>query len=486
MENGGTSTVTMLSDNSSVVIQNTTMQLRSCTNASCDGTITLADTGTIAIATNNATTGITITDSGSGVGAVYTDDYESNFVARSLITKQYVDTEIGNLTGTTSQAITGATNGLTKSGQSVKLGGALTSNTDICTDGSIFKLKNNNDENTAMIFCADASQNLIWLRAADSGWTQCAVVAANKYSAAMWYCDGTISDRHQEIALCADGTYHKSESGGWTFDALGNTGVTATYAADYSSDFVARSLVDKAYVDASAGAIDANNGLTRQGDYITLGGSLTGDTTISGAHTLALSSLTAFNATATNIGLTGVVTATGAVHATSTLGVSGATQIGGTLGVTGALTTTTTAQIGGTLTLDTVTTGDVGTDEVMLITSGGVVKKVAASTLGEDNNIYSKITYTSSQTLTTGSSYVILVNHSVPVTITLPATPLDGQVFKIKDVSSGGALTNNITIGRNGKDMDRTAANALINTDSGALELVYDSALGWFTLAFVN
>ena len=295
-----------------------------------------------------------------------------------------------------------------------------------------------------------------------------------------------------QIGVCVDGSVNVCSYSGLIYcdrNSSGNRNLMQ-YAIDYSVDMNnPRIIPDIGFVTGqttTSGVQTANNGLTKFGTNVTLGGALTGNTTISGAHTLTLNSLTAFNATATNIGLTGIVTATGAVHATSTLGITGATQIGGTLGVTGALTTTTTAQICGALTLSSVATGDVGTDEVMLITSGGVVKKVAASTLGEDNNIYSKTTYTSSQTLTTGSSYVILVNHSVPMTITLPATPLEGQAFKIKDVSSGGALTNNITIGRNGKDMDRTASNALINTDSGALELVYDSALGWFTLAFVN
>jgi len=80
------------------------------------------------------------------------------------------------------------------------------------------------------------------------------------------------------------------------------------------------------------------NGLCTSGANIVLGGALTGDTTISGAHTLCLSSLTAFNATATNIGLTGAVGVTGAIDGSSTLDILGSTALHSTLAVTGTTT----------------------------------------------------------------------------------------------------------------------------------------------------
>jgi hypothetical protein len=47
-------------------------------------------------------------------------------------------------------------------------------------------------------------------------------------------------------------------------------------------------IVDKQYVDSATGGICASNGLTKSGSYITLGGALTGETTINGAHTLRM------------------------------------------------------------------------------------------------------------------------------------------------------------------------------------------------------
>lgn len=148
-----------------------------------------------------------------------------------------------------------------------------------------------------------------------------------------------------------------------------------------------------------------------------------------------------------------------------------------TLRISGATTIT------GQLTLSLVNISSVSTDDVMVIDSSGVVKKITKSSLGDKNNIYSHTAVTSNVTLSTGSSYVILVNSSTEITITLPTTPINGQVFKIKDIS-GLALNNNIIINGNGKNIDGYSM-ARINTDYGAFELMYNGT-AWYTLSFVN
>lgn len=115
------------------------------------------------------------------------------------------------------------------------------------------------------------------------------------------------------------------------------------------------------------------------------------------------------------------------------------------------------------------------------------MKQVSSSNLGDSNSIYSKLIVASSTTLFDNDEYVILVNHSAPVTISLPSKPSDGRAFKIKDVSSSGALSFNITISGNGALIDNQPSDALINTDAGAIELVYDNSLtSWYSLAFIN
>ncbi len=127
-------------------------------------------------------------------------------------------------------------------------------------------------------------------------------------------------------------------------------------------------------------------------------------------------------------------------------------------------------------------------DSVLVWNSGDkLIKTVVGGSLGDKNNIYSKTIVTGNTLLTTGSTYAILVNSSgSTVTLTLPALPIDGQAFKIKDVAND-ALTYNITIDRNGNNIDSVANDAIINTDGGAIELMYDITLGsWYILSFIN
>lgn len=65
------------------------------------------------------------------------------------------------------------------------------------------------------------------------------------------------------------------------------------------------------------------------------------------------------------------------------------------------------------------------------------------------------------------------------VTITLPASPSIGDQVKLID-SHGTAATNNITVGRNGQKIQRSAADLTISTNGAGIALVYyDSDNGW-------
>lgn len=81
--------------------------------------------------------------------------------------------------------------------------------------------------------------------------------------------------------------------------------VGAQYDADYSANFTDRSLVDKAYVDSVAGGgsiYTFENGLTELSGNVKIGGSLTENTTLSGAYDVTFTDLTGFSAITSDAG----------------------------------------------------------------------------------------------------------------------------------------------------------------------------------------
>lgn len=113
------------------------------------------------------------------------------------------------------------------------------------------------------------------------------------------------------------------------------------------------------------------------------------------------------------------------------------------------------------------------------------VTLISGMTSGGSQNIYiTKRIITGSTTLLT-TDFVIFVNGSTPLILTLPFAPNDGEVLKIKDVS-GAASINNITINGNGHTIDGSST-ILINTDRGGVELCFDTTLNaWFVMNFVG
>jgi hypothetical protein len=65
------------------------------------------------------------------------------------------------------------------------------------------------------------------------------------------------------------------------------------------------------------------------------------------------------------------------------------------------------------------------------------------------------------------------------ITVTLPLSPAAGAVIGVSDYA-GTADTNNITIGRNGSNINGAAADQLISIENSAVTLVYvDGTQGW-------
>ena len=75
--------------------------------------------------------------------------------------------------------------------------------------------------------------------------------------------------------------------------------------------------------------------------------------------------------------------------------------------------------------------------------------------------------------LNSDAEFLAVTTSAVPVTVTLPSSPVKGRVFNIKD-ASGNANVNNITVSGNGINIDGKP-NYVINSVFGGLNLVYNS-----------
>jgi hypothetical protein len=81
-------------------------------------------------------------------------------------------------------------------------------------------------------------------------------------------------------------------------------------------------------------------------------------------------------------------------------------------------------------------------------------------------------------TAVSGNGYFVNTTSGA-ITVTLPSSPAAGAIVGIKDYANT-ADTNNITIGRNGSNIQGTANDYTINTEGRSVLLVYvDATKGW-------
>ena len=411
-------------------------------------------------------------------GITYNDDYGSRFGARSLVDKGYVTGLTSSIDGDITAIdgrldiiepiyVTGATNGLCKTdAHTVQLGGLITEMTSIDLVGnSYLRIGDFNTGGTLNIGGPGAAPQFSY--------------------AGLSFNNG--SGEYTNLQSTAGMVQFNATSGGTqkVLQFCHNNGLV--YYDDYSSDFTARSLVDKAYVDGlvAASGVTASNGLTAVGQDVQLGGSLTGDTTISMSSNQLLIEGTSGNYLFQNALLTlapsdGNSTPEISIDASAdTIELS--TESGLQISLDGVLSAIT---LTGIVNLETAPVAGEITDSVLVRASDGTVKTVSGAALGDKNNVYTFTAVSNAVELTTGSSYVILGDSTGGAfTITLPSSPISGQAFKIKD-AGGDALSEPITVNGNGNNIDG-GATAMINTSYGALELMW-SGTEWLSLAFIN
>jgi hypothetical protein len=84
----------------------------------------------------------------------------------------------------------------------------------------------------------------------------------------------------------------------------------------------------------------------------------------------------------------------------------------------------------------------------------------------------------SSTTLISGTRNLIDTSASA-ITLTLPASPVQGDEITIMD-GSGDASVNNITVDRNGNPIESATSNMLLNSQHELITLTfYDTTTGW-------
>src|SRR6056300_1626276 len=85
---------------------------------------------------------------------------------------------------------------------------------------------------------------------------------------------------------------------------------------------------------------------------------------------------------------------------------------------------------------------------------------------------------TASFTAVSGNGYFVNTTSGA-VTVTLPASPSAGDIVSISDYA-GTAATNNITIARNGSNINGATSDITISKNNSGITLVYvDGTQGW-------
>ena len=385
-------------------------------------------------------------------------------------------TDDNNLISKTPSTIS-ATNGLTisgtvNSGLSVSLGGALTGDTIIDVKCHNFTISGTVGGSPFIAItestCTNGTLSLFGYANAKLCSNSCVDVITSGRLGLSFNCAGVVTDNN----------------------SISKSGLT--YAADYSSTFVDNSLITKKFVQ---GFITG----------YTTGGTSSGERIVKSitqvSHGFAVNNVVGWSGGTYNKAIAN------GLYNGEVLGI--VTKVNGNtfeLTQAGYFSGLTTLSTNTTYFLSDVTAGLLTTTKPTTLTH--IVRAVVVTTTpnagwilpyagyiltsgntgggGDKNNIYSKTTIAVSTILSTNSTYVILVNPVSGTTITLPTIPTDGQAFKIKDIS-GNAIVNNIIIDAGaGKEIDN-AQTGTINTNFGALEIMYDvPTTKWYSLGFVN
>ena len=425
----------------------------------------------------SATTFTDLRSLGQRSGIEYADDYSDDYSLRSLVDREYVDNKVSSDIIALS-AITTANNGLTKSGSNVSLGGVIESiGVFLSLSGNSFVLSGNNIQASSFyVNLGDGNDSSELLNEYSPSQGQRVAMQANNGSGVIGISVVTDYNNSGESAIYASG------------NPVSFKGIQ--YDDDFSGNYVARSIPDVAFVTgltSTSGIQTADNGLSKIGSNVQLGGLLLSDVEIlgNGINLFTLGTPT------DRIEFIGLYTSDGLIVDDNSSGGLLFSTLGNVVLRSNDVSIFKLASSATTFT-DLRSLGqragiEYSDDYSSTYTSRSLVDAGYVSGLTSNIKVNKLgINIVNVNTTLDNTYHVVLVATSgSSINITLPTNPVDGQVYNIKD-RSGNALTNNITISGNGKNIDGSATS-LINTDYGSLYLVYSLlANEWFSLGFIS
>ena len=129
-----------------------------------------------------------------------------------------------------------------------------------------------------------------------------------------------------------------------------------------------------------------------------------------------------------------------------------------------------------------LTSGGALTNSGTITNTGTITGVTITGTIDNQVNWQTDSIKTTGFTAVAGEGYFCNTT-SAAFTVTLPATPTAGDLVGIKDYANT-ADTNNITIGRNGSNIEGVANDFVIEVEGGSITLIYvDATKGWLSTA---
>ena len=202
----------------------------------------------------NYLSGVTDTKLNTSVFTGYTastntrfDNIENNIDYLSGVTDTKLDTDIfTGYTATTQPiidaAVTGATNGLTKSGRNIKLGGSLSENTNINTGSYSFEVRSSLNNFVCVGGNVACIGNGFGYLEFNGG---CVTLLATNRDMAISSTSGITQCSFGHMSI----SYGRTDGNRMTVEDCNSSPHGIEYVGNYSASFINRSLVDKEYVD---------------------------------------------------------------------------------------------------------------------------------------------------------------------------------------------------------------------------------------------